>query len=48
MEKMMQRLTMDKARQYTCKAVNNVRRRIGELVCEWDYKPWLLNCHAVI
>ena len=32
MEKMMQRLTMDKATQYTSKAVEKVRKRIEELV----------------
>lgn len=32
MEKMMQRLTMDKARQYTRKAVETVRNRSEELV----------------
>ena len=32
MEKMMQRLTMDKASQYTRKAVDTVRNRIEELV----------------
>lgn len=33
MEKMMQRLTMDKATQYTRKAVEKVRKRTEELVC---------------
>ena len=32
MEKMMQRLTMDKAGQYTHRAVENVRRRTENLV----------------
>ena len=32
MEKMMQRLTMDKATQYTSKAVEKVRKRVEELV----------------
>lgn len=32
MEKMMQRLTMDKATQYTSKAVEKVRKRTEELV----------------
>ena len=32
MEKMMQRLTMDKATQYTRKAVEKVRKRTEELV----------------
>lgn len=36
MEKMMQRLTMDKASQYTRKAVENVRRRTEEMVCHTD------------
>ena len=33
MEKMMQQLTMDKATQYTSKAVEKVRKRTEELVC---------------
>ena len=33
MEKMMQKLTMDKATQYTRKAIEKIRTRSEELVC---------------
>ena len=34
MEKMMQRLTMDKATQYTMKSLEKLHKRGQELVCE--------------
>ena len=37
MEKMMQRLTMDKATKYTKKTVDQLHRRAQELVCERVY-----------
>jgi len=33
MEKMMQRLTMDKATQYTRKVIEKIRKKTEELVC---------------
>lgn len=39
MEKMMQRLTMDKASQYRQKAIGTVRARIEDLVCTNSERP---------
>ena len=46
MEKMMQRLTMDKATQYTRKAVDKLRHRTEELVRGLQYhllQSWCLG-----
>lgn len=44
MEKMMQCLTMDKATQYTSKAVEKVRKRIEELVGILNIIIPYINC----
>ena len=47
MEKMMQRLTMDKATQYTRKAIEKIRKKTEELVCPCGTQLYVYIIHHI-
>jgi len=48
MEEMMQRLTMDKATQYTWKAIKKIRKKTLELVCPCGTQLYVYFTHKCI